>query len=334
MENISPYDIGFIEGMGGILGTSNGNSDSRNLLLMCRTYHTDEVYRSILDLLDLSGVCDTTNGGYTVKCTEDFYNKELGKYLSDKSLDSDTRKFMLGYITSNGSVINDGITLNFKNENIYILFNLLATPTTTSQKDPNTFTISATYRGLSATDVLNCYHVISPLEEFTLPRADLEKVRVGSYSNPYANSIQTHNKNIRYVKLSSDAVSPSKVRSSDAGYDLTLITKIRQVGDVTFYGTGLAMSPPDGYYLQLVPRSSISKSDWMLANSTGIIDPSYRGEIIVALRDLSPEKNAILTLPARAVQIIPSKLNHFDISAVDTLDSTSRNSGGFGSTGK
>lgn len=134
-----------------------------------------------------------------------------------------------------------------------------------------------------------------------------------------------------YTLNSPDAVPPSKVRASDSGYDLTLIRKIKTVGDVEFYDTGVSVTPPEGYYFDLVPRSSISKTSFMLANSVGVIDQGYTGNIIVPLRNLGGTE---LELPNRLVQLIPRKIEHFIPICVQSLQNSSRGSGGFGSTGK
>lgn len=136
----------------------------------------------------------------------------------------------------------------------------------------------------------------------------------------------------RYTLNHADAVAPSKVRASDSGYDLTLIRLLKKVGDVEFYDTGVAVCPPFGYYFDMVPRSSISKTSYMLANNVGVIDSSYTGNIIVPLRNFSDEET--LELPCRIVQIIPRRIEHFEPTLVDKLPLTSRGDGGFGSTGK
>ena len=87
------------------------------------------------------------------------------------------------------------------------------------------------------------------------------------------------------VKLLDDkAVLPRRAHESDTGYDLRLIGIDKIVGDVIFFKTGLAIQPPLGHYFEVVPRSSISKLPLELANSVGIIDEHYRGELIVAIR--------------------------------------------------
>lgn len=149
-----------------------------------------------------------------------------------------------------------------------------------------------------------------------------------SYSRYFKNS------HCSWSKTRKDAISPSKERASDSGYDLWLLEKIKTIGEVEFYDTGIKIRPNFGYYFTLVPRSSISKTGYMLANSIGIIDRTYLGNIIVAL--IKIDENANLNLPAKLVQIIPTPIVHLELTEVDTFDinSTDRGEGGFGSTNK
>ncbi len=94
----------------------------------------------------------------------------------------------------------------------------------------------------------------------------------------------------KFCKNEKDAVDPYKKNASDSGYDLTLIKKIKTDGNVEFYDTGISVEPPYGYYFDLVGRSSISKSGYILANNMGIIDRTYRGNIIVPLIKMNKEK--------------------------------------------
>lgn len=143
------------------------------------------------------------------------------------------------------------------------------------------------------------------------------------------------NEHCSWSKTRKDAISPSKQRASDSGYDLVLLEKIKTLGDVEFYDTGIKVKPNFGYYFTLVPRSSISKTGYMLANSIGIIDRTYLGNIMVALRKI--DKNAPdLVLPQRLVQLIPNQIIHMELNEVDSFDinESERGEGGFGSTGK
>lgn len=141
--------------------------------------------------------------------------------------------------------------------------------------------------------------------------------------------------NIKVVRTRKDAVLPAKARVSDSGYDLTIIEKIKQVGDVEFFTTGVKICPEIGWYTTVVPRSSISKTGYMLANGVGIIDRTYLGEVIIALRKVDKTADDI-TLPCRIAQFIPSPIVHMTIEEVSEsdIDDTQRGDGGFGSTGR
>ena len=126
---------------------------------------------------------------------------------------------------------------------------------------------------------------------------------------------------------------PSKNKFTDSGYDLHLISKIREVNGVHYFDTGITVEPETGYYMEIVGRSSISKSGWMLANNIGIIDTSYRGSIIVALVKINPDAPDF-ELPARMVQMIPRQLILLKANEInEVVADTSRGVGGFGSSG-
>jgi dUTP pyrophosphatase len=83
----------------------------------------------------------------------------------------------------------------------------------------------------------------------------------------------------------------------------------------------------------LFPRSSISKTPLRLANSIGLIDPCYRGNIIAAITNTS-NTDYTVTKGTRLVQLVMQHLYPFNINWLDALDETERGAGGFGSTGQ
>ena len=133
-----------------------------------------------------------------------------------------------------------------------------------------------------------------------------------------------------------NAVLPSKAHPTDVGYDLTLVEKHKTLDHGVMYDTGVRASPPPGYYIEVVPRSSLSKTGWIMANSMGIIDPSYTGNIYVALYPVS-ERVPELQLPFKGFQMVLRRsheaevVNMTDLAAQTT---TARGDGGFGSTNK
>lgn len=133
-----------------------------------------------------------------------------------------------------------------------------------------------------------------------------------------------------------DAVFPTKGHPSDAGYDLTIIDVEKEVSDtVTLFTTGVKIAPEPGYYVEIVPRSSIIKTGYMLANNIGIIDNTYRGNIMIALHKVNPGARDIREqLPFRGFQMITRKQVDPQLNLVESIDTnTSRGEGGFGSTG-
>lgn len=139
--------------------------------------------------------------------------------------------------------------------------------------------------------------------------------------------------NLKCIKLYENAILPHKARASDAGYDLTIISKVKQYTNNTWlYGTGLKIQIPAGYYAEIVGRSSISKTGYMVSNNVGVIDLAYTGELFVALTKVSDVDD--IELPYRIGQLILKPFQHYTIEEVKEFDSdTKRGSGGFGSTG-
>ncbi len=134
------------------------------------------------------------------------------------------------------------------------------------------------------------------------------------------------------VYVGENGIEPFKKRISDSGWDLYLTKLIKKENNIYFFDTDIRIRPPKGFYFELVPRSSIFKSGFMLANSVGIIDMTYRGTIKVPLIKLDVEKPDPI-LPWRAVQIIPRKFFPIEVKLTQKVDRTIRGEKGFGSTG-
>ena len=97
--------------------------------------------------------------------------------------------------------------------------------------------------------------------------------------------------------------------------------------------TGLFIELPKGYEAQLRPRSGLAyKKGISIPNSPATIDSDYRGEIKVLLINLS-DKNVVINHGDRIAQMVIAKHETVVFNEVETLDSTDRGSGGFGSTG-
>ena len=138
---------------------------------------------------------------------------------------------------------------------------------------------------------------------------------------------------LKVLKTNEDAILPSRAHPSDIGLDLTAIKKHKVLSNgVVMYDTGISVSPPEGYYVEILPRSSMSKTGWMLANSVGTVDPNYTGNLYIALIRVDGQSPEI-DLPFCKCQLVVRKAEYFDVQEVNNLEDTDRGDGGFGSTG-
>lgn len=122
---------------------------------------------------------------------------------------------------------------------------------------------------------------------------------------------------------------------TDSGFDLHLPTDVTIAPHTTeLVGMGLKCQPgyEDNYGYYLYPRSSIYKTGLIMHNSVGIIDYDYRGEIKAALHNLT-DKPVTLERGQRVAQLCMSSLEKFKVEFVDSVSTTKRGEGGFGSTG-
>ena len=154
------------------------------------------------------------------------------------------------------------------------------------------------------------------------------------YTNPM--DMMYGNRNIPTINVSidhPDATKPRKARESDVGYDLSIVKIHKHINKNTImYDTGIKVQIPWGYYIEVMPRSSLSKTGWILANSVGIIDSSYTGNIYVVLTRTIDETD-LLQLPFKGFQLIIRKQYHANMRlSSSNPDETLRGSGGFGST--
>lgn len=98
--------------------------------------------------------------------------------------------------------------------------------------------------------------------------------------------------------------------------------------------TGLFLEIPYGYEVQVRPRSGLAlKQGITCLNTPGTIDSDYRGELKIILINLSHETQ-IINPGDRIAQLVLQKVERATWHIVETLTETTRNAGGFGSTGK
>ena len=142
--------------------------------------------------------------------------------------------------------------------------------------------------------------------------------------------------NVKIKKLKENAVIPKKAFPYDAGFDLSACLDCDSVsipvGKTIKIGTGLAIAVPNGYFGGIFARSGLStKQGLRPANCVGVLDSSYRNEVIVPLYNDS-DKVRIVKNGDRIAQLIILPVYDTNMEVVDELDETDRGMGGFGST--
>jgi dUTP pyrophosphatase len=137
---------------------------------------------------------------------------------------------------------------------------------------------------------------------------------------------------IKIKKLHNDAIVPSYAKAGDAGMDLTCVN-FKTTETYVEYDTGLAMEIPEGNVGFLFPRSSVSKTNLVLANCVGVVDSGYRGPIKLRFKEMNGPVGGRYKVGDRVGQLVIMPVPNFNCVEVDELTETSRGEGGFGSTG-
>lgn len=144
------------------------------------------------------------------------------------------------------------------------------------------------------------------------------------------------NKKLFFKRLREDATVPEYATAGAAALDLRYCgdkSITLAVSEIKSIPTGLAISVPDGCAAVVCARSGLaSKRGISLANGIGLIDPDYRGELCVVLKN---HGSSLFTVHPgdRIAQLMIIPIYRAELCEVDELDETERGEGGFGSTG-
>ena len=119
----------------------------------------------------------------------------------------------------------------------------------------------------------------------------------------------------------------------DAGLDLYVLEDIHfKAGETRPIKMGISCEPEDGKAYYLFPRSSISKTPLRMANSIGLIDGGYRGEIMAVCDNIKSEDYTV-EKGQRLFQLVAADSSPIEYEMVEKIEMTTRGTGGFGSTG-
>jgi dUTP pyrophosphatase len=156
---------------------------------------------------------------------------------------------------------------------------------------------------------------------------------------------------VKIKKLHKDAVLPKQATELAAGHDVIATEIIQEADDFVVCKLGFALTPPPGYKVVLVPRSSLTKTKWILQNSPGQGDEDFTGEYQYRFRAIPDSVEQTggdygssvyweLKYPLfpynvgdRIGQIFLEEVIKFKFEEVSELSNTERGSNGWGSTG-
>ena len=136
-------------------------------------------------------------------------------------------------------------------------------------------------------------------------------------------------------RLDPDVELPGYAYAGDAGLDLRANEDIvLKPFERRLVSTGLAIAIPEGYAGFVQPRSGLAlRKGLSMANTPGLVDAHYRGELKVCAVNLDSEIPIEIKKGERIAQLVIQKVPVVDLVEVDELDETDRGAGGFGSSG-
>ena len=139
---------------------------------------------------------------------------------------------------------------------------------------------------------------------------------------------------IRVKKLRDDARLPFRATTGATGYDLYACVDEEMVvgAEPARVPTGIAIEAPEGYDVQIRPRSGLSAQGVMV--TLGTIDADYRGELIVTMYALPYREPHVIRSGDRIAQLVISRIADVMLEEVGELAATERGAGGHGSTGR
>ena len=146
---------------------------------------------------------------------------------------------------------------------------------------------------------------------------------------------------VKVKLIHKDAELPAQALPGDAGHDIKCTYWKREQGKtfidrwlpVYTYHTGIKLEIPETHWGMLAARSSISKIAAWLANGLGVIEPTYRGEIIFKFRTFGKPPYQKGDRVGQIIYLRRYKARHRDVGNKE-LSQTERGEGGFGSTGR
>ena len=142
---------------------------------------------------------------------------------------------------------------------------------------------------------------------------------------------------VPFRRLRPEAKVPDRAYAGDAGYDLAAAESVVLApGERAVVRTGIAIAVPDGYAGLMLPRSGLAvRHGISLVNAPGLIDPGYRGELMVPLINHDRAETFEVETGMRIAQLVLVRAAEARFMSVELLEegADGRGEGGFGSSG-
>ena len=145
--------------------------------------------------------------------------------------------------------------------------------------------------------------------------------------------IMSNKVKLGFKKLNPNAQLPKYAHEGDAGMDVFALNDVDlPLNKPVIVKTGIAAEIPDGYEIQVRPRSGLAAKGITVWNSPGTVDSKYRGEIGVILFSSVPAYR--VNKGDKIAQLVLAPVTFAEPYEVQELSETDRGAGGFGSTGR
>jgi len=228
--------------------------------------------------------------------------------------------------TSNSSSLRAAI-VDFGDEGYYVE-NHLNVITTTNE---SVYTLEQVYNELIKPEKAEMLKMVTGNTQ--LSKKELENlIPINIQENNMITKNNLNNLQVKVRKMHPRAVLPTYAKEGDAAMDMYAAEVMKDTYGNYVYLTGVALEIPPGFVGLLFPRSSVSKTSMSLANSVGVVDSGYRGEIMFKYRHIN-NLNPFYKTGERVGQLMIIPYPKIELIEVEELSTTDRGDGGFGSTG-
>lgn len=184
-------------------------------------------------------------------------------------------------------------------------------------------------------EVQNILDIIANDESLSAEKKEFLKIVIESTVQTYLNLMEVERERIqvKIVLCNEDAILPKYAHLTDAGADVYSCEDVTlKPHETKIIKTGIKIAIPVGYEIQIRPRSGLSaKTNLRIANAPGTIDSEYRGEVGIIMTNIGNLSETI-SKGDRIAQMVIAPTPMISWEVVESLDTTERNEGGFGST--